>query len=266
MSTRSAHSDNETLVSLSDCLFGGDPEQLARERKIRREALCISILLQTAAVAALVVVPLFYATDLVALPKISSQCPRIFSGRPPESPPGKTQDSQRSGRQHVWRDVFVAPNFIPPNLPPPGPQTQPETPALGNDNPSWGGGSSYPDWVIPLPGPGPRDPQPLNQSTQTTHKTHHLIVSHIDPGMLLTRVEPVYPAICQVIRREGRVELRAVIATDGSIQSLQVVGGDPLFFESARSAVRQWRYRPTVLNGVPVEVETQISVIYQLQH
>jgi protein TonB len=58
--------------------------------------------------------------------------------------------------------------------------------------------------------------------------------------------------------------LRAVIATDGTIQSLQVVGGDPLFYQSAMDAVRQWRYRPTVLNGEPVEIDTFISVIYNV--
>jgi protein TonB len=62
------------------------------------------------------------------------------------------------------------------------------------------------------------------------------------------------------------VELRAVIATDGTIQSMQVVRGDPLFLRSATDAVAQWRYRPTILNGQAVEIETYITVIYTLQH
>ena len=61
------------------------------------------------------------------------------------------------------------------------------------------------------------------------------------------------------------MELHAIIATDGTIQLLQAVGGDLLFFSSALDAVRQWRYRPTILNGQPVEVETTITVIYHLQ-
>ena len=55
-----------------------------------------------------------------------------------------------------------------------------------------------------------------------------------------------------------------MIATDGTIQSLQVVSGDPLFYQSAMEAVRQWRYRPTVLNGEAVEVDTFITVIYNI--
>ena len=89
--------------------------------------------------------------------------------------------------------------------------------------------------------------------------------THIDPAMLVHRVEPVYPTLAKQLGRAGKVELRAVIATDGTIQSLQVVGGDPLFYQSALEAVRQWRYRPTVLNGDPVEIDTFIAVIYTMQ-
>ena len=82
--------------------------------------------------------------------------------------------------------------------------------------------------------------------------------------MLIHRVEPMYPTLARQIGRAGRVELRAAIATDGTIQSLQVVSGDPLFYQSALDAVRQWRYRPTVLNGQPVEIDTFITVIYNI--
>jgi len=89
-------------------------------------------------------------------------------------------------------------------------------------------------------------------------------VTHIDPAMLIHRVEPVYPTLARQIGRAGRVELRAIIATDGTIQSLQVISGDPFFYQSALDAVRQWRYKPTVLNGEPVEIDTFISVIYNM--
>jgi protein TonB len=90
------------------------------------------------------------------------------------------------------------------------------------------------------------------------------VQTQISAAMLIHRVEPVYPTLARQIGRAGRVELRAVIATDGSIQSLQVVSGNPLFYQSALDAVRQWRYRPTVLNGEPVEIDTFISVIYNI--
>ena len=89
---------------------------------------------------------------------------------------------------------------------------------------------------------------------------------HLEQAMLIQRVEPSYPALARQIHREGQVELHAVISTDGRIQSLQVVSGDALFLRSATDAVSQWRYRPTVLNGQAVEIETYITVIYTLQH
>ena len=83
--------------------------------------------------------------------------------------------------------------------------------------------------------------------------------------MLTHRVEPVYPTLARQIGRSGHVELRAIIAADGSMQSLEAVGGDPMFFQSALEAVRQWRYTPTLLNGRQVEVDTYITVIYNMQ-
>jgi protein TonB len=91
-------------------------------------------------------------------------------------------------------------------------------------------------------------------------------MTQLDPAMLIYRVDPIYPALARQIHKEGRVELHARIATDGSVQSLEVVGGDPLFFQSALQAVRQWRYRPTILNGQPVEIDTHITVIYTMAH
>jgi len=88
----------------------------------------------------------------------------------------------------------------------------------------------------------------------------------IDPAMLIRRVEPIYPALAKQTHREGRVEMRAIIGTDGTIQSLQVVSGDPLFLMSAREAVQQWKYKPTYLNGTAVEIDTYITVVYTMQH
>ena len=62
------------------------------------------------------------------------------------------------------------------------------------------------------------------------------------------------------------MELRAIIGTDGYIHSLQVVTGDGLFVQSALQAVQQWHYKPTYLNGQPVEIDTYITVVYTLQH
>ena len=111
---------------------------------------------------------------------------------------------------------------------------------------------------IDIPTAGPTAPAP------ETPREKRLHVTRIDPAMLVHRVEPVYPTLARQIGRSGRVELRAIIATDGTIQSLQVISGDPFFYQSALDAVRQWRYKPTVLNGEAVEIDTFISVIYNM--
>ena len=83
-------------------------------------------------------------------------------------------------------------------------------------------------------------------------------------GNLIYRVQPEYPALAKLARIQGSVALRAVISKQGTIENLQAVSGPPLLIKAAVDAVRQWRYRPYVLNGDPVEVDTQITVNFTL--
>ena len=82
--------------------------------------------------------------------------------------------------------------------------------------------------------------------------------------MLIHRIEPQYPAIAKIARVSGTVELRAIIGRDGSVSSIEVLSGNPLLARAAVEAVRQWRYRPTILDGEAVEVETRITVNFVL--
>ena len=86
----------------------------------------------------------------------------------------------------------------------------------------------------------------------------------ISEGMLIHRVEPVYPTIAARARIQGTVQLRAVIAKDGSIENLQVIGGHPILQQAALDAVKQWRYKPYILNGEPLEVETIVIVNFHM--
>jgi protein TonB len=74
----------------------------------------------------------------------------------------------------------------------------------------------------------------------------------------------VYPALAKSARVQGTVEFNAVISKDGKIENLQLVRGHPLLVNAAKEAVLQWRYRPTQLNGQPVEVVTDIIVNFTL--
>ena len=88
--------------------------------------------------------------------------------------------------------------------------------------------------------------------------------SDLQASKLIHQVKPPYPPLALQTRTQGVVKLNAVIAPDGSIQRLQVVMGPPLLVQAAVDAVKQWRYSPTLLNGQPVEVVTQIDVNFTL--
>lgn len=86
----------------------------------------------------------------------------------------------------------------------------------------------------------------------------------VTKGLLIHRVEPTYPSLAKAARVQGEVVLTAIISTTGEIENLQLVSGHPMLVQEAITAVRQWRYKPYLLNGQPVEVETTITVIFSL--
>jgi TonB family protein len=83
-------------------------------------------------------------------------------------------------------------------------------------------------------------------------------------GSLADKVPPVYPTEARRQHISGTVRLHAIIAKDGSIKTLEVVSGHPTLIDAARDAVKQWRYRPMLLEGEAVEVDTTIDVIFSL--
>jgi protein TonB len=78
-------------------------------------------------------------------------------------------------------------------------------------------------------------------------------------------VKPVYPTLARTTRTQGVVVLEAVISKSGSIDSLRVISGHPLLTQAALDAVQQWKYRPTMLSGEPVDVVTTVTVTFTLQ-
>jgi protein TonB len=86
----------------------------------------------------------------------------------------------------------------------------------------------------------------------------------VTQGMVIHRVQPTYPPLARTARVQGAVQLAAVIGKDGAVQNLHVLSGHPLLTQAALDAVKQWRYKPYILNGEPVEVDTQITVNFTL--
>jgi protein TonB len=83
-------------------------------------------------------------------------------------------------------------------------------------------------------------------------------------GLLIKRVTPNYPQLAKQARIQGHVILQAEISKDGTIQNLQLISGHPMLAPAAIEAVKQWRYKPYLLNGEPVAVETQVDVNFSL--
>ena len=90
------------------------------------------------------------------------------------------------------------------------------------------------------------------------------ISAGVTKGLLIQRIELPYPTLARAARVQGDVVLRAVIDTKGHITNLQLVSAHPMPVPAAIAAVKQWRYKPYLLNGQPVEVETTITVIFTL--
>ena len=90
------------------------------------------------------------------------------------------------------------------------------------------------------------------------------VISRSMQSYLIHRVEPIYPSIARNIGVQGAVLIKAVISPEGRIEQAQVVAGSPLLSKAALDAIQQWRYRPYYLNDKPVEVETEITVMFTL--
>ena len=86
----------------------------------------------------------------------------------------------------------------------------------------------------------------------------------ITQGMVLRRVQPIYPVQAKQLRKEGPVLLEANVGKDGSITKVKVLSGDPMLARAATDAVKQWKYKPYYLNGEPVEIQTQITMNFKL--
>ena len=90
------------------------------------------------------------------------------------------------------------------------------------------------------------------------------VSSGVSTGLLIKRVQPNYPPLARQARIQGQVVLQAEISKEGTIQNLQLISGHPMLAPAAIEAVKQWRYKPYLLNGEPVAVDTQVVVNFTL--
>jgi protein TonB len=117
---------------------------------------------------------------------------------------------------------------------------------------------------VPTAAPPPPPPPVKKEEPKPAAPQRIRVGGNVQQAMLIRQPKPVYPPLAKQARIQGVVRLNAIIGKDGTIQNLTVANGHPLLVPSALEAVKQWVYKPTLLNGEPVEVITQIDVNFTL--
>jgi len=212
-----------------------------------------SFALQTAALAVILAIPMLQPG---LLPQLHSAPPLVPLLMPRVVPVVANTSSGASAPTRP--PILVAPPSIPSTISEdsdPGPSVVEEAPCVSCVVGPPSQGPAVPSSAIligtAMPPPPPRVEKPIR-------------VSRMMDGSLIHRVQPDYPAIAKQAGIQGVVVIAALISKEGSIENLQVLKGHPMLIPAAINAVKQWRYRPYILNGDPIEVDTQITVNFTL--
>jgi len=248
-------------------MFSDSLLEFGAQRKRRFFATTTSLIVNCLAIVAMLIIPLAFPE---ALPKAQLLTFLVAPPPPPPPPPPAAAEVQHVVRQ-IQTDMLNngalrTPTKIPQKIqmikeeeaPPPMPASGGVVGGVPGGIPGgqMGGviGSviSATSSLAAVPKFVPATPQRIRISAGVTK------------GLLIQRIEPPYPTLARAARVQGDVVLSAVIDTNGHITNLQLVSGHPMLVPAAIAAVKQWRYKPYLLNGQPVEVETTITVIFTL--
>lgn len=254
----------DEMGSLAGCILENDPESQNRARRLRNKSLAMSLTCEAVLLAAILILPLINPGVLGGKLAVTPMPPynggNSFDEKPRNSvhqSPAKTEvhqaclfcshpvaPEQRQGADHDENDEH---------------NDADEAPGLGLDP---GGNGRGP--VIPGADENGHLPVELNQPEPVQHLAPVRMSQGVMEAALIQKIQPEYPAPARLARISGIVNLRAVIGIDGRIRELEVISGNAFLQAAAVTAVRRWRYRPTLLNGVAVEVETLITVKFVL--
>jgi periplasmic protein TonB len=219
----------------------------------------------------LIAVPLIHPESLANLQTLIAPPPPLQA---PRRGVVQLTSSPRPVRPIAARpETLFAPNFIPPSidltpLETSGPTGNPDDlPQVGLQTGEFGESGRFPEGFlrsasrsVPLPVP----PVTTAEREAPIHRIKR--GGEVQHANLVRQVKPSYPHTAILMRVQGTVVLEAIIDRDGRVENLKVISGHPLLIKAASEAVEQWRYRPTLLNGQPVEVLTQVTVNLILEH
>jgi protein TonB len=212
-----------------------------------------TLILNGSILVALILIPLIYPEALprqaLAFLMTAPQTPA-----PPQPPTRQTAQPTRSVSE-IQGTRIMAPPRIPTHIFIPSGREPAAIDNVANWNPDGGDGGNTSKI---FQGPSVR---PV---VRAEAKGPMRVSSGVVEAMALRKTSPVYPAMARAAGIQGTVTLQATIATDGTIENLRVAGGPLMLQQAAIDAVKSWRYRPYLLDGAPVEMETTVNVIFSL--
>lgn len=228
------------------------------ERSRRGLTALTSFGIQALAVGVLLIVPLLRPLGLPSLRPLSTP---VSLGRPLEDAPATV--TRASGSAAATNSPAAIAWRTPTRIPKGIPDASDDGPLVVGQSGAYVPGASglgSPDGVRDSLGVGLRPVMPVAPVAVAPP----IRISHMSEGDLVRKILPAYPPLARSARIQGQVVLQAVISKQGVIENLTVLAGHPMLVPAAKEAVRQWRYRPYILNNEPVEVETQITVNFSL--
>ena len=222
-----------------------------------------SLTLQTMLVAFALLLPLLHVPKLEVPTRLSIQTPLRKIDITVKPDVRVTSRSIAPARNVFVEPVLHIPTTVPTHI-----VTTPDPPSLLSPAEATPGASvnALAGLVTDIPAQSVREPvkPPSTPVTPARAAAQVHVGGDVQAAKLIFSPRPAYPPIAKATRTQGSVVIRAVISRDGNIGQLQLLSGPPLLVQAAMDAVRQWRYRPTSLNGEPVEVLTEITVNFTL--
>jgi len=229
----------------------------------------LSFAFQMLLVGVMVLIPLIYTETL---PKASLTSFLVAPPPPPPPPPPPQPVAQVKVVKVVPRQFdagrLMAPKQIPKDIANIREEELPPPSAAGGvvggvpGGVPGGAGGVIGGIIGSVPTAAPPPPPPKVEKPATPQRIR--VGGNVQAANLIRKVTPQYPPLAKQARVQGTVRFQAIIGKDGTIQNLQLITGHPLLVPAATDAVKQWLYKPTLLNGEPVEVVTQIDVNFTL--
>lgn len=219
-------------------------------RTHKRWTIAASALAQSAIWGVLILVPLLYTE---ALP--NGMLKTLIVAPPVPVVPAAAIPLKNRRTRIIPLSRVTAPAFVPRHIH--GEAGEPPVEYVDRENDDATGRNDLMDLFR-----SPKPPVPIAPEKETARPL--VIGGSVEAASLINRVLPKYPEIARLNHVSGTVALSAIIARDGTVRELAYVSGPALLIKPAMDAVRQWRYRPTLLDGSPVEVETTIDVVFSL--